>query len=631
MSGISGFVQLRFSSYEPQEALRSMADGLVSSGDQRSQLELARLFASATWLSTKKPALAPSVCSNGMFVFLNEPILNRDELLRSLTEKERPSPQCHDTELLARLFEVHREKMCGLLRGSLAPIIYDPRSETLFIVRDRFGLVNYYWALTPDAMLFATSPKSILRHPAFEKRIDPVAVRDYIVWGFVPAPRSIYTSMEKLPPASWLMFQPGRPPQTNTWWEFGASQSISMSRSAKRDAAVHLASLMEQATIRAAQSASAVPGTIFDATPGATLLSALLKKALGPKGFKVSGLLPWSEYRRRSNPDSLPALARDMGIFPTVEGIELQTVALGFPSVVARMAEPLADATIAPLYFQTRFLAQQGVSTALLPDGGIYSGLEPLPLTYLRIMALLDRLPKALTRAFLGLADSLLEGLVQGPRTKETLNLLARSDLPRPLRALFLKAYTHVEQANSLMTPGALPNMQLDPILDLKKRLERTTQRHESSTMVAISSAVGPMSMLGSRLEAVAAASQPLELLLPLLDDQVVDFCSTLPPRLGRAPFALPSVPQLAFRQLVPKPVRKQLRSSSLQLPTSSLSGEFKSWIDELTGPHALQQFGFLSPAEVRLLWTRHLNGDEKADRSLWAMLTLLIWLNENS
>jgi len=49
-----------------------------------------------------------------------------------------------------------------------------------------------------------TDPTSVLAHPGVRREIDPTAIDDYLTYGYIPAPKTVFRGVFKLPPAHTL-------------------------------------------------------------------------------------------------------------------------------------------------------------------------------------------------------------------------------------------------------------------------------------------------------------------------------------------------------------------------------------------------------------------------------------------
>jgi asparagine synthase (glutamine-hydrolysing) len=115
-----------------------------------------------------------------------------------------------DTEVLVHLYEERGERMVERLRGMFAFAIWDRPRRRLLLARDRVGIKPLYVYRDADVLLFASEPKAILAWPGFRPELDHAALEDYLAYGIVPGPRSIFRGITKLPPAHTLIVEPHR-------------------------------------------------------------------------------------------------------------------------------------------------------------------------------------------------------------------------------------------------------------------------------------------------------------------------------------------------------------------------------------------------------------------------------------
>ncbi len=113
-----------------------------------------------------------------------------------------------DTEVLLRLLARDGAGCLSQLTGMFAFAHWDGALRRLLLVRDRLGIKPLYYRVLPDGLAFASELKAllVLGKPA----IDRSAVRDYLFHGYVPAPKSIFRGIEKLPAGHTLTWQDGR-------------------------------------------------------------------------------------------------------------------------------------------------------------------------------------------------------------------------------------------------------------------------------------------------------------------------------------------------------------------------------------------------------------------------------------
>ena len=98
--------------------------------------------------------------------------------------------------------------------------IWEGEARRLILARDRLGIKPLYYRILPDGLAFASELKALL---VLDKpEVDASAVRDYLFHGYVPAPKSIYRGICKLPAGHTLTWQDGRV-RIERYWEPSAA------------------------------------------------------------------------------------------------------------------------------------------------------------------------------------------------------------------------------------------------------------------------------------------------------------------------------------------------------------------------------------------------------------------------
>ena len=116
-----------------------------------------------------------------------------------------------DTEVLVHLYEDEGTGMFALLRGMFALAIWDASRRTLILARDRLGQKPLIYRHDGSRLSFASELKALLALPEsqFPRRVDPLAIDEYLTYGYVPQPRTILEGVNKLPPAHYAVWHDG--------------------------------------------------------------------------------------------------------------------------------------------------------------------------------------------------------------------------------------------------------------------------------------------------------------------------------------------------------------------------------------------------------------------------------------
>jgi asparagine synthase (glutamine-hydrolysing) len=109
-----------------------------------------------------------------------------------------------DTEVIVHAYEQWGSECVQYLDGIFAFGIWDSNTDQLFLARDHAGVKPLYYTRSHEPFIFASQPKAILCDPCFKRSVSREAFRDYLAFGYVPEPDSIYEGIRRLPPAHTL-------------------------------------------------------------------------------------------------------------------------------------------------------------------------------------------------------------------------------------------------------------------------------------------------------------------------------------------------------------------------------------------------------------------------------------------
>jgi asparagine synthase (glutamine-hydrolysing) len=138
-----------------------------------------------------------------VWIVFNGEIYNFPEL-RTRLKPRHTFRSNTDTEVLVHLYEELGEQMVSELDGMFAFALYDARRQRVVFGRDPFGIKPLYYAIDGERLVFGSEIKALLASGEVSRTIDASALNDYFDFLWIPAPRSIYAEVHKLPPANWM-------------------------------------------------------------------------------------------------------------------------------------------------------------------------------------------------------------------------------------------------------------------------------------------------------------------------------------------------------------------------------------------------------------------------------------------
>jgi len=151
----------------------------------------------------------------------NGEVYNFRELRRRLPGPFRSD--C-DTEVVLALYAEEGDRCLHRLRGMFAFAVWDTRRHRLFAARDRLGIKPLYYRQLPGGLAFASEIKALLelgRPP-----VDESALRDYLTYRYIPAPKTVFEEIRELPPGHTLAWQGGGSLEIARWWEPSAEVTV---------------------------------------------------------------------------------------------------------------------------------------------------------------------------------------------------------------------------------------------------------------------------------------------------------------------------------------------------------------------------------------------------------------------
>lgn len=177
--------------------LRDAAAGLVLGHRRLSIIDIA---GGAQPMSTADGALS---------ITFNGEIYNYVELRAELVARGCRMVTDSDTEVILHLYREHGPGCLHKLRGMFALAIWDHQRRELLLARDRMGKKPLYYSDAGGELVFASEIKAVVAGLGGRVDVDEQALVDYLGWGMVPAPATIYRQVRALPAGTYLHLRPG--------------------------------------------------------------------------------------------------------------------------------------------------------------------------------------------------------------------------------------------------------------------------------------------------------------------------------------------------------------------------------------------------------------------------------------
>ena len=561
------------------------------------------------------PQPMPSADGSVMLVFNGE-IYNFRELRRELQGMGAQFRTDGDSEVIIAAWQRWGVECLSRLHGMFAFALYDQRRKTLFLARDRLGVKPLFTAALNDgSLIFGSELKQLLAHPGLGRTIDPLAIEDFMTWGYVPDTRSIVKGVTKLPAGHYQLLRHGEAPAAPVqWWDVSFADRSGGSAEALAEELVE----RMQAAVTSRMAADVPLGAFLSGGVDSSTVVAMMAQASSDPvktcsiGFDVAAL-DETAYADRIAAQFHTEHYRRMvgsGDFAHVD------------TLVAMFDEPFADASALPTWRVCQ-LAREHVTVALSGDGAdeALAGYRRLAFHH-REDQVRAALPAGLRRGVFGALGRAWPAMGWAPRplrAKGTLQSLAMDSEVAYARTL---SVTRAETREGLYSDSFKRSLGgyrgEDPMIALMRNAPARSglDRAQYADLKCY--------LPGDILTKVDRASMAvsLEAREPLLDHRLIEFAARLPENLR--------VRGTTGKWLMKTAMRPQLPEDILFRPKMGFVTPIAAW---LRGPLAgaaraiaegdLVQSGWFAPGVISALVDMHLSGRADTSRTLWQLLML--------
>ncbi len=173
-----------------------------------------------------QPMATPSGRS---WVIQNGEIYNYKELRGELLDRGHTFSGTSDTEVIPHLYEQDPENFVSRLRGMFAFALWDAHTKTLTLARDRTGKKPVFYAPIPGGYAFASEIKALHQVPDVDDGIRDQGIHDYLSFGVVPGPDTIFRGIRRVPPAHALRFETDGTSSAHRYWSLRFDKKVACS------------------------------------------------------------------------------------------------------------------------------------------------------------------------------------------------------------------------------------------------------------------------------------------------------------------------------------------------------------------------------------------------------------------
>jgi asparagine synthase (glutamine-hydrolysing) len=568
----------------------------------------------------------PMATADGTLVVVyNGEIFNFPDLKHELAAHGHEFRTRSDTEVLLHGYREWGAALLERLNGQFAFAIYDRRDGSLFLARDRFGILPLYYAERSGDLYFGSEVKALFASGEVPRAIDPAGLDEvYTFWAARP-PRTPFLGIRSLEPGCFARWREGRL-TVGRWYALDFHRPAAEPRGALEQLDALMCSSVRQRLLADVPVGGYLSGGLDSS---AVCALAARESSAELRTFSVAFADP--RFDERTHQEAVAAAVRSRH---AVQHIGPEEIARVFPDIIRHTETPLVRTAPAPLYLLSRLARERGIKVVLSGEGAdeLFYGYDLFKETVVREFCL--RQPASVTRP--RLFDRLYPYLAPGTRAGDFWRrfFLAAgstgdplfSHMPRFGLTAWIKEFYSAEFRAGLAG--------FDALAELRDVLPREFSRWSTLARAAYLEMVTLLSpyLLSSQGDRMAMA-HGVEARVPYLDHRVFEFAAALPDRSKLSGLREKQILRRWAAQVLPASAAQRTKQPyrAPDVP-AFFAGQAPPYVAELLDETALRRSGIFDPAAVAGLVRRCRSGQATGVRegqALVAILSTALWQRE--
>lgn len=520
-----------------------------------------------------------------------------------------------DTEVIVHAYEQWGQDCVKRFNGMFAFALWDSRQRSLFLARDHLGVKPLYYAQIGGALVFASEIKSILEYPDCPRRMDMEALGELFTFRYVPAPKTLFSGVFKLPAGHSMILRRGTVDIRRFWtWIPGIVRGRKES-----DLREEYQALLEDAV--RIQLRSDVPlGLFLSSGVDSGVLLALMRKHLS--GRVQTFTIGFEGGEKTNEVTDAADMARLFDADHEHETLSPGDYVQYYDRYMGDLEEPVGNETAAAFYFVARMAARR-VKVALTGQGADEPWAGYKRYVGMKLSEVYSRLPRALTRGgekLLGAVPGRLERARRGSSALAEPDMLTR----------FAKVYSffNADLKNRLYRGALRGPFEQDPFgtrFALARLQGDVRDLDPVSQMLYVDTRANlPDDLLMVSDKTSMACS--LEARVPFLDYRLVEFVESLPPGMKLRGWKGKYLHKEACRKWLPDSVVYRRKKGFANPIENWFRVGMRDFVDDclLSSSSSIQQY--FEPRVLQEMLAADREGRDQFRRHIYLLVSLELW-----
>ncbi len=506
----------------------------------------------------------------------------------------------------------------AVAHGRFAVVIVKPEAREAWLANDRFGTWPICYSEADGGLRFSDRADGV---PGNSGALSSQAIFDYLYFHMIPAPRTIFADVQRLPAGHVLKWTTASGAECMPWWQpaFDESNTPDLAESKQR-----FLDIIEQDVAR--EAAGHITGCFLSGGTDSSTVSGMLCKVLGQParaysiGFDASGY-DEMEYARIA--------ARHFGVDHREYYVTPADLLDGIPRVATHYDQPFGNSSAVPAWICATRAREDGIEKLLAGDGGdeLFGGNTRYAKQ--RVFGWYDNIPGGLRR---GLVEPLLglPGMDRIPLVKKGASYVEQARVPMPDRMQMYNMLLRLGMQN-LFEPDFLARVdQQGPLMQQRDTWQAA---HADSLVNRMLAYDWKYTLADNDLPKVIGTTQlaGVDVAFPLLSDELLAFSTGIPPEWKLKGLTLRWFFKEALRGFLPDAIITK-KKHGFGLP-------FGVWATQHDGLKALARDalasfgtrGIIRPAFIDDLFSTHLPAHPGYYGELvWIVMMMEFWMREH-
>ncbi|PIV39140.1 MAG: asparagine synthase (glutamine-hydrolyzing) [Candidatus Omnitrophica bacterium CG02_land_8_20_14_3_00__42_8] len=556
---------------------------------------------------------------NSLWIVFNGEIYNFKQIREDLIKKGHVFKSNTDTEAVLHLYEEKGPDCLKDLRGMFAFAVWSEKEQRLFLARDRIGKKPLFYSAESGDLVFASELNALMKNGDIKRDVDFASLDEFLNYGYIPAPFTIFESVKKLPPAHFLIWEKGAI-KIQRYWNLDYSQKLDLKEEEICERVFDL--LKESTKIRLI---SDVPlGAFLSGGIDSSAIVAVMAQLMSMpvKTFSI-GFSDASFNETDFARDISKKFGTDHKEF-IIKPDALEVL----PQLIRHFGEPYADSSAIPTYYLSK-MTRQSVTVALNGDGGdeSFGGYE----RYVA-MNMAERhkiLPVVLNKLFGKAIKNMPESTVK----KDKINRLKKF-----VASACLKKESRYSEFMSIFNEETRFNCYTDLMKDKTRRLSRKNiifneyEKSKSRDLIDSTLFVDLMTyMPGDLLPKVDITSMAnsLECRSPFLDHKFLEFSARIPSHFKVRGFQTKYILKKSLKNILPESILKR-EKMGFGVPIGVwFKNELKKYAHDILMSNEHLKRGYFNREGIKKILDDHASGKANNGAKIWCLLNLELWHRE--